>query len=254
MNFGLPIGRYTRAGFGLRYQYTDFTPGYSILAQDFAAQYGNIFNDFLINATLGSDTRDKAILPTKGALQVLRAEASVPGSDLTYYKLGYEHTRYIPLYRSLVLSLSADLAYGGGYGETNSLPFFLNYYAGGPKTVRGFVANSLGPRDIYQDDPVGGNARVVGSVELLAPPPLEGDIAKSVRLGAFLDFGNVWVTDDTDLVTPTGFDLGELRWSAGLSATWISPIGALSVSYAFPLNEEEGDDTQAFQFTVGQTF
>jgi outer membrane protein insertion porin family len=76
-----------------------------------------------------------------------------------------------------------------------------------------------------------------------------------LRLGAFFDFGNVWVTANSrGLVAPEGFDLGDLRYSAGLSAVWLSPVGALSASVAYPFNDKEDDDTQTFQFGFGTTF
>jgi outer membrane protein insertion porin family len=101
---------------------------------------------------------------------------------------------------------------------------------------------------------VGGNAKGVGSIELFAPPPVGGDFEKTLRMGVFLDVGNVFVTQGTDLVAPTGFALGELRYSAGVSTSWLSPIGALSLSFGWPLNEKPGDQTQIFQFGIGQTF
>lgn len=255
MNFGFPISDKSRAGFGLRYQYTDFSAGFSGLAQEFVAENGNVFNDFFLSASYVRDTRDTAVFPTKGSLQTLRLDVSVPGSDLTYYKTSYSGIRYVPLTRKFVLSLSADLGYGDGYGDLNYLPFFENYYAGGPRTVRGFKANTLGPRETnIPYDPVGGNTKVVGSIELFAPPPVGGEFEKTLRMGVFLDVGNVWVTKGSDLVTPTGFDLGEMRYSAGISTAWLSPIGALSFSFGWPLNEKEGDDTQVFQFGIGQTF
>jgi outer membrane protein insertion porin family len=151
--------------------------------------------------------------------------------------------------------LSADLGYGDGFGDTENLPFFEDFFAGGPRTVRGWEENTLGPRETTGDkDPTGGNVQITGSVELFAPPPIEGEFAKTLRLGLFFDFGNVWTTSDTDLVAPTGFDLSDLRYSTGLSASWLSPVGALTISFAYPLNEKDGDDTQEFQFGFGQTF
>jgi outer membrane protein insertion porin family len=102
--------------------------------------------------------------------------------------------------------------------------------------------------------PVGGNLKMTGSLELFAPPPVDGEMAKTLRLGVFFDFGNVWETYDTTLVTPTGFNASDIRYSTGVSVAWLSPVGALSLSLAYPLNEKEGDQTQVFQFTFGQTF
>jgi outer membrane protein insertion porin family len=95
----------------------------------------------------------------------------------------------------------------------------------------------------------------VGSLELFAPPPVSGDFAKTLRLGAFFDFGNVWLTQgNSSIEGPIGFSLGDLRYSAGLSVAWLSPLGALSVSLAYPINPQHGDQTQVFQFGFGQVF
>lgn len=255
MNFGLPISAVSRAGLGMRYQYTNFSAGFSELAQEFVEENGSKFHDFFLTASYVRDTRDKSVFPTKGGLQTLRLDVSVPGSDLTYYKASYSGTRYIPLTSRFVLSLSTELGYGDGYGDLDTLPFFENFYAGGPRTVRGFKANTLGPKETqWPYDPVGGNTKVVGSIELFAPPPVGGSFEKTLRMGVFFDVGNVWVTRGTNLITPTGFDLGELRYSTGISTAWLSPIGALSFSFGFPLNDKEGDETQVFQFGIGQTF
>ena len=254
INFGLPISDTSRAGLGFRYQYTDFTAGDSTVAEDFVASNGTTFHDYVLTASYTSDTRDTAIFPTRGGLRTATAEVAVPGSDLQYYKLGLQEQRWVPLTSRFVLSLSGEVGYGDSYGDVSHLPFFENYYAGGPRSVRGWVANSLGPREISSDDPIGGNLKLLGSLELFAPAPVGGQFEKTLRLGAFFDVGNVWATYDSDLLTSTSFDIGDLRYSTGLSVTWLSPVGALSVSFALPLNEEEGDDTQVFQFGFGQTF
>jgi len=261
VNFGLPISRTSRAGFALRYQYTnlEYNPYTAIYYAPqviaFVYENGQVFNDVIMSASYTDDTRDKAIFPTRGYLHSLHGEVAVPGSDLEYYRVGYEGTRYIPLTSRFVLSLSTELGYGGGYGSLNALPFFSNYYAGGPRSVRGYQANTLGPKEISLNaNPTGGNAKLVGSIELFVAPPVGGELEKTLRVGVFLDAGNVWVTQDNFLVYPTGFDLGELRFSTGISASWLSPIGALSISLGIPLNEKPGDETQVFQFGVGQTF
>jgi outer membrane protein insertion porin family len=255
MNFGLPITDTSRAGLGLRYQYTSFQAGADVLAQDFIATNGDEFNDFILSASYTSDTRDTAIFPTDGNLNTLLAEVAVPGSDLTYYKLTYKGRTYIPLTRRFTLAARGDVGYGGGYGDLTALPFFENFFAGGPQSVRGYEAATLGPRETNPDfAPVGGNLKLAGSVELFAPPPVAGDFAKTLRIGLFFDFGTVWETTDTDLVSPTGFSLDDLRYSTGLSLAWLSPVGALAISVAYPLNAKDNDDEQVFQFTFGQGF
>lgn len=255
-NFGLPISSTSRAGFGGRYQYTHFFAGdFSPLALDFVANNGDKFNDFFLNASYTKDSRDSAIFPTKGTMQRFYGEIAIPGSDLEYYRVNYRGQQYIPLTRRFIFALRADLGYGGGYGDTGAMPFFNNFYAGGPGSVRGWEANTLGPRETtVEDDPVGGNLKFTGSIELFAPPPVGGKFEKTLRIGAFFDFGNVWWTEDSTLVAPTGFDAGELRYSTGLSLAWLSPVGALTLSLAYPINPADGDKTQSFQFSFGQNF
>jgi outer membrane protein insertion porin family len=259
VSFGFPITDTSRAGFGIRYQYTDFKPGSSLVAQEFALTNGNIFNDYILTASYTKDSRDSAVYPTSGSFQSLIGELSAPGSDLQWYRIMYQQRRYVPLTSHFTLAFNADLGYGNGYGSTSALPFFDNFFAGGPRSVRGWKENTLGPRQTAYgpgyNDPVGGNVRIVGSLELFAPPPVSGDLAKTLRVGAFFDFGNVWLTQGNPAIEgPIGFSLGDLRYSAGLSVAWLSPLGALSISLAYPINPQHGDQTQMFQFGFGQVF
>ncbi|MEY6431644.1 outer membrane protein assembly factor BamA [Thioalkalicoccus limnaeus] len=256
VNFGLPITDTSRAGLALRYQYTKFKAGpASALAQDFVAQNGDEFHDFILTMSYTRDSRDQAIFPTRGTLQSLSGELALPGSDLQYYRINYRDRRFVPLTRRFVLAWRGDVGYGAGYGDTDELPFFENFYAGGPRTVRGWKESTLGPRETSNDlDPVGGNLRLTGGLELFAPPPIGGPFERTLRVGAFFDFGNVWATEASDLIAPTGFDIGDLRYSTGVSLSWMSPVGALSASLAYPLNDKSGDETQVFQFSFGQAF
>lgn len=256
VNFGLPISDISRAGIGFRYQYTHFFPGgASLLAQDFVDNNGDKFNDFFITASYTKDSRDSAIFPNRGTVQRVFGEIAIPGSDLQYYRLNLQGRQYIPLTRRFTFAVKGDLGYGAGYGSTEQLPFFENFFAGGPQSLRGFEAYSVGPREVDGDeDPVGGNLKLTGSLEVYAPPPIGGRFENTVRLGAFFDFGNIWWTEADPLVAPTGFDLGEMRYSTGLSFAWLSPVGALSLSLGFALNAEDQDETQIFQFSFGQNF
>ncbi|MBB1126398.1 outer membrane protein assembly factor BamA [Thiospirillum jenense] len=256
LNFSLPVSDISRAGLAIRYQFTHFFAGDdSDLAQEFVTTHGEDFNDFFLVASYTKDSRDSATFPNKGGLQRLSGEFTVPGSDLQYYRLNYRSQHYIPLTRRFTFSLRTDIGYGDGYGDTEQMPFFENFYAGGPNSVRGWKANTLGPREATGEyDPVGGNFKLGGSFELFAPPPVGGDFEKTLRLGAFFDFGNVWWTKDADLIRGTGFDLGDLRYSTGISIAWLSPVGALALSFAYPINAEDEDKTQMFQFSFGQNF
>ena len=272
VNFGVPLNEYDRLSLNVDYKYTKLTTGKNspIEIQDFIDKNGSRFSSFPFSVGWSRDTRDRAIFATEGGVQRLSALATIPGLDLEYYKISYRHQHYFPLAKDLTLAISANLAYGDSYGGgSDGLPFFEHYFAGGAHSVRGFDDNTLGPRDhrdfstpeipnnIKEDDPFGGSSKAVGSAELLFPVPFLKD-SRSFRLGVFVDAGGVFERGFRDFSD-------DFRFSAGLSARWLSPFGALTVSVAQPLNDKkgndeigaafrEGDDIQRFQFSFGAGF
>lgn len=198
------------------------------------------------------DTLNRAIFPNKGGQQRFSALATVPGSDLEYYKIGYKQQLYLPLARDFTFRLQGEVGYGDGYGDTNTLPFFENYFGGGTGSIRGFRNNTVGPRD-SNGYPFGGSSKIIGNAEMFFPVPFMPE-TKSVRLGTFLDAGSI----------NNGFKTSNLKYSVGVSGEWLSPFGALSVSAALPLNATAsstlangittGDQKQIFQFNFGQNF
>jgi outer membrane protein insertion porin family len=212
---------------------------------DFIADQGTEYNTWTLTASWSHDTRNRAIFPDRGVLQRVSGEVGMPGSDLQYYKATYRHDWYIPLTRKYTVLLNGEVGYGDGYGNTNELPFFENFYAGGIRSVRGYKDNTLGPRD-SNNDPFGGNFKVVGSGELIMPVPLTKDV-KSVRWSWFVDGGNVFGPDED-------IKADKLRFSTGAAATWISPLGVLTFSLAYPINDEPEDEVENFQFTFGSVF
>jgi outer membrane protein insertion porin family len=195
-------------------------------------------------ASWSHDTRDSILYPTSGFNFRLLGEASIPGSEVDYYKTGLNFSWHLPTISNVVLKFSGDMGYGDAYGDTEIFPFYKNYYAGGSNSVRGYKARSLGPRD-SNGDPFGGTRRVVGGVDLLFPFP--GSEKKDKRLSLFVDGGMVFGQNED-------VDLNALRYSYGVGLFWYSPVGPLSVSYALPINDEEGDELEKFQFTIGRGF
>ncbi|MDO9048943.1 MAG: outer membrane protein assembly factor BamA [Methylobacter sp.] len=196
------------------------------------------------------DTLNRAIFPNKGQQQRFSALATVPGSDLEYYKVGYKHQLYFPLAKDFTFRLQGEVGYGDGYGKTASLPFFENYFGGGTGSIRGFRNNTVGPRD-SNGFAFGGSSKIIGNAEMFFPVPFMPE-TKSVRLGTFLDAGSI----------NNGFKADNLKYSVGVSGEWLSPFGALSVSAALPLNATStssdvgavADQKQIFQFNFGQNF
>lgn len=257
MNFGIPVSEEDTVRLGLGYENTDLqeTSLSPLEITQFVTENGNKFDTFSLTGSWARDSRNRAIFPDRGSLQSVSAEIALPGSGLQYYKASYRHLWYYPLTNSFTISLNGEVGYGEGYGGTSSLPFFEHYYAGGPRSVRGFKSNTLGPRDtpvdplVVESRPFGGNLRTVGNLELIFPAPFSDKDNRTLRLAAFVDAGNVFDTSRGE-----EFDTGELRLSAGIGLLWFSPLGPLTFSLAQPLNEKSGDETETFQFTLGTSF
>ena len=248
ITFGIPISEENRINLGVGYERTQIDlPSDNTISRysDFIDREGDTFDTVTLNLGWSSDDRNNALLPTSGVSQTLTGEFAVPGPSLQYYKLKYKANAYHPINDTFTFALRGEFGYGESYGDTEEFPFFQNFYAGGIRSVRGFQANTLGVKE--DDKPLGGNLLVSGGAEVIFPVPFMKKTLKSFRLSAFTDFGNVYDVNQD-------FDAGLLRYSAGLSAIWISPFGAMSFSIAAPLKKEDGDETEAFQFSLGSTF
>jgi len=266
VGFGIPLSEFNTIGFGASFEDTNIGVDPFFLSFDvakFIANEGNKFKTIRLNTSFSYDTRNSGLFPTKGTLQQIRLEAAAPPGDLEYWKVNYDSRVFIPLYKEYVLLLKGQVGYGDSYGSTFELPFFENFYGGGPRSIRGYEESSLGPKDQFGQS-YGGNVLISGNAELIIPIPGLKEL-KSVRLTAFFDAGNIYSTKSAYLIfndqgRPIGIspaddiDLSMLRMSTGLSGVWLSPFGMLSVSIAQPFNEQTGDRIQKFQFTFGTNF
>ncbi|HTY02578.1 MAG TPA: outer membrane protein assembly factor BamA [Rhodocyclaceae bacterium] len=247
IRYGVPITEDDTINFGLAYDVTTLKVNSGTLPAylDYVGEFGATNTSVITSAGWARDTVDSRIYPTKGFIQRLGAEVAVPGGTLRYYRLTYQSQQFFPLTRKWTLSLNGELGYANGM-DGMRLPFFKNYYAGGIGSVRGYESSSLGPVDEATQQRLGGNRRLIGSAEILFPMPGSG-VDKSVRLGAFLDAGQVWGVGDK-------FNLGDLRYSAGLSLAWSSPVGPLKFSFGQPLRRKPEDKVQRLQFQMGTVF
>nr|WP_246534972.1 outer membrane protein assembly factor BamA [Methylomonas paludis] len=251
MNFGIPLNEFNRLGFDLEAKHTQISSTSLSSTQiiNYIKENGSTFNTFSTSAGWTHDTLDRPTFSHKGGQQRISGLITVPGSDLDLFKISYKHQHFFPISNDFTFRLLGEVSHGGNYGKTSVYPFFENYYAGGTGDVRGFMQNTMGPRDSY-NRPFGGSTKAVGKAELFFPVPLLSDL-KSVRVGAFLDGGSL--ANNFNLSGSNSLD-HFFRYSAGLSGEWLSPFGALAVSIAHPLNPQPNDLTQAFQFTFGSGF
>jgi len=245
---------------------------YNRLAHDDASNndyvfYGSNFKN--VQAVLGWDwdTRNRTLFADHGMHQAISLSATTPGSDVKYYIANYQFLKYVPIWHSWAFSFLEGADYGGPFGNTTAIPPYRQFFGGGPDNVRGFRESLLGPRDQF-GNPYGGNLRITSQNELIFPMPSKW--AQTARVSAFFDMGGVYETGSKlqffgpDNITPESYRFtgpSSLRRSFGVAVTWLAPIGLFRFSLGVPLNARKGDgittwgdETEVFQFSVGQAF
>lgn len=245
--------------------------------EDGVASFSNKYLTYSALLGWSYSSLDKPVFPTKGASHNL--DLTLGFGDATYQKLVYRGNYYHPFIKGSVLRGYTRLGYG------NDLPFYENFYAGGYGSVRGYDASSLGPQSQAYTylanqqrsvigEKVGGNALATFGVELVLPLPFKGDWTDQVRPVIFVEGGQVFDTtglhnktvdvrtinpaltslsDETAIVSLINKD-DDFRYSAGIGATWYTPIGPISISYAQPFGDKAGDETEKVQFQIGSVF
>ncbi|UTW46195.1 outer membrane protein assembly factor BamA [bacterium SCSIO 12696] len=156
-----------------------------------------------------------------------------------------------------------------------------------PEALQAFL-NSQFPGGLNVDNTsaFGGNVSVEASAEVIFPLPFIKDQSQ-VQASFFVDAGNIFDTECTTGITtfddPRGPllsvngtvlqardqpillpgqtdlncfkpDVGELRYSFGLGATWLSGFGPITFSISKPFNAGPLDEEESFQFSLGNQF
>lgn len=275
MSLGVPVTEHDRVNFGLGVEhlavnvYGQYAPQ---RYQDFVDEHGK--NNWIVKGTVGwgRNTTDSAVWPTRGYIVNANVDSGLPGGDLQYYSLSHDQRWYFPLSKNFTLMLYGQLGYADSYGKTKDLPFMYAFSGGGLGSVRGFESGTLGPKyynqyknTSYSSDAssYGGNYIASATAELLFPFPGIKD-QHTVRLSLFADAGSVWDNKTYDFtnqekdpysgkIHKSSFS-NEARYSAGVAVTWLSPMGPLKFSYAYPIHKKPEDQLQRFQFQLGTTF
>tara|TARA_E500000081_G_scaffold41545_1_gene45154 strand:+ start:2902 stop:5283 length:2382 start_codon:yes stop_codon:yes gene_type:complete len=295
IQFGYPISDVQRVNFGITYDKTDIDVGTQPAREiwDFVDSEGSIFETLTAQLSYQKVTLNRGLFPTNGSSTVLSLSSTLPVGDIDFARANYIYKFYRPLSRNYVFGFNIDLGYTVPFGDTKETPFFRNFYAGGPRSLRGFESNTLGPRstnppcyqfnysegtcpnlldtdgDLIPDAPyynpyantsytnrvsIGGNIKVEGSLQLIFRLPFIED-QRSMRSAFFFDFGNVFSDNCKDYqINCYEPSIEDLRYSYGVGVTWITGFGPMSFALANPQNAGQYERTKEFQFTVGNVF
>jgi|TARA_E500000178_G_scaffold354339_1_gene422934 outer membrane protein insertion porin family len=293
LNLGYPISDIQRLGLNISADHTELQSG-SLTSRevlDFVETEGTVFDTLKLQGYWTRVTLNRGIFPTKGSSNSISFQTTVPGSTLNYYRVDYRNEFYQPLGGDFVFKISSRFGYTGIYGDTEIPPYFENFYAGGPYSIKGYETNSLGPRitqvpcyeyvsaedycpPLIDNDfdgepdtpyynqystyninrPIGGNVLTETSLNLIFKVPFVEDQSQ-FRSAFFIDLGNVFSTYcypyQNQCFEPS---VEELRGSYGLGGSAITPFGPISVYFAVPFNNDPFDRTKRFEFTVGNKF
>ena len=295
IQFGYPISDVQRVNFGITYDKTDIDIGTQPAREiwDFVDSEGSVFETLTAQLSYQKVTLNRGLFPTNGSSTVFSLSSTLPIGDIDYARANYIYKFYRPLSRNYVFGFNIDLGYTVPFGDTKETPFFRNFYAGGPRSLRGFESNTLGPRstnppcyqfnysegtcpnlldtdgDLIPDAPyynpyantsytnrvsIGGNIKVEGSLQLIFRLPFIED-QRSMRSAFFFDFGNVFSDNCKDYqINCYEPSIEDLRYSYGVGVTWITGFGPMSFALAKPQNAGQYERTKEFQFTVGNVF
>lgn len=218
---------------------------------DFLALEPTLFNkqcedakETKINIAWAENTLNNFYNPSDGQHISASFDLALPIGDVKYSKFDVSHDYYTTISKRLVFKANYSFGLAKGYGD-EELPFYRRYHTGGQSSVRGFAFNTIG--DKYSNgNSIGGEASMGGHIALIAPIPFVRD-SKNMRVSVFIDSGNIYkkISD---------ISFSKNRSSYGVGFSWITLIGPIGISYAKPINKEDNDRLDAFNFNIGTNF
>ena len=246
LRFGYPLSERWRQTLKYRLENNEITDVASDASRFIIEQEGSRTTS-AISQRLSYDKRDSTINPREGTVFWLDTELAGLGGDAKYISGKVGATQYIPIGKSVVLSLLGETGAIESYSDTD-VEINERFFLGGT-TLRGFERAGVGPRDESTGDSLGGNVFYRASAE--ASFPIGFDEELGIKGHAFTDAGTLFEIDDSGSDV---LDKSDIRASAGLGISWRSPFGPIRVDYAIPYSKQDFDEEETFSFNFGTRF
>ncbi|MDD5613560.1 MAG: outer membrane protein assembly factor BamA [Candidatus Omnitrophica bacterium] len=244
LRFGKDISEYNSLHLRLRFDKIDI----SNVADDVSDSLKNEAGSKNIHAarlTFARETRDNVFDPRKGYYFSSSIEnvGGFMGGNVDFIRQTNQFSYFYPVYGNWILNLRMNSGIIDKYGKTSTVPLYERFFAGGAYTIRGYDERSVGPKDtVKTTDPVGGEALLVGNLELTFP------VYENIKGAFFYDLGNVWAKK-------SDFGSGGYKSSLGCGLRLKTPIGPISLDYGYPLDAESGDSKSGrVHFSMGHKF
>lgn len=196
------------------------------------------------------DTRNNALVPTKGDFESFDVEYAGVGGDNNFLRLVGNARYYQPLPWDSVLKANVKVAWIKSLNG-QPVPLFERFFTGGINSLRGYELRSVGPSLQIPSSATGKDERFVFGGNKLFVFNLEYEFpiypSGGFRGVVFFDAGNAYAENE---------DLNPLnvRTNVGAGFRWISPFGPLRFEWGFPIKKKEGEDRSVFNFTIGSSF
>ncbi len=197
-----------------------------------------------IKLTFARDRRDNMFDPAKGYYfnTSLEDVGGFIGGDVDFIRQQNQFSYYYSLRENWILNFKLRSGIINTCGDTDKVPLYERFFVGGAYSIRGYDERSIGPKDeIKTDDPVGGEAMLVGNVELNFP------LFENIKGAVFYDVGNVWAKK-------SDFGSGGYKSSVGVGVRLKTPVGPIKLDYGYGLDTDPEDPSGKLHFSMGHKF
>lgn len=242
---GRKLGRYTNAYLTYEIEKSKIN-GLNAYYKKAGYQNGNNLKSSLIPSIVFNNT-DDYYLPRSGIIASASLDYSGLGGDIEYLKGNANFNWYFGMKDYIDWDLIFRYKAGAGYFfDDKNLPVNKKLFLGGMRSVRGYDGRSIPKKKICLDNThcnyieTGGKQSFNNSFELSMP--LIDRI--NMRFVTFFDYG--MIGDDSWSESK--------RYSTGAGIEWRTPVGPLQLFWVKPLNKEDYDSTNSFEFTIGARF
>ena len=196
---------------------------------------------------LTRDTRDNKFNPVIGYLVSGSVEVAggLVGGDKDFAKFFNSASRYSAI-GPFVLELKLRGGVVSSFGDSDKVPIYERFFAGGTYTIRGYEEREVGPIDV-SGDALGGGTMAVGNAELTF------SIIENLKGALFVDAGNVWSAPDSS--PEGGTTTRGIKVGVGAGVRIKTPIGPVKLDFGFPVNSDpHQEDKGRFHFSMSRGF
>lgn len=246
LRLGVPLNEFMSNTISFGYESTNIE-NIDAAASVFVRNLEGDRDSLKLTNTIGIDTRDSFLTPSKGYNLSLATTYSGFGSKVEYLRNVLSGAYHMPLAEDWVLSLGGRAGYL--YDINDETPLYENFQSGG-NNLRGFARSGIGPRDSTTGDALGGDLMLGTNVELRFPFPGLKDTGVSGLF--FMDGGIVSKFDDQPQNVVANDEV--YRVSIGTGIFWRSPLGPLRIDFGIPIVKADNDETEVFSFSLGTRF